>query len=96
MRCYWKVPGLGQRRNAGLTYSILAAVSFIIVSFGIYTVISSFFSMLQNTIEVILLNSVEYRLRFPLDVRHVSKRHPFSFILNLGNKVKSQGAKSSE
>jgi hypothetical protein len=41
------------------------------------------------------LNAVEYRLRFFLDVT-VSKRHPFSFIFNFGNKAKSQGAKSSE
>jgi hypothetical protein len=34
MRFYRKVPGLGQKRNAGLTYSILAAISFKIFSFG--------------------------------------------------------------
>jgi hypothetical protein len=28
MRCYQKVPGLGQKRNAGLIYTILAAISF--------------------------------------------------------------------
>jgi hypothetical protein len=37
-------------------------------------------------VEVIFLNAVEYCLRFPLDVRHY-----FSFIVNLGNKAKSQG-----
>jgi hypothetical protein len=36
---YHKVPGLGQRRNTGLTYSILAVISFKIVSLGMYTVI---------------------------------------------------------
>jgi hypothetical protein len=30
----WKVSGLGQKRNAGLTYSILAAIFFKIVSLG--------------------------------------------------------------
>jgi hypothetical protein len=39
MRYYWKVPGLGQKINAGLTYSILAAISFKIVFLGTYTVI---------------------------------------------------------
>jgi hypothetical protein len=38
-RCYRKVPGLGQKRNSGLTYSILSAMSFKIVSLGTYTVI---------------------------------------------------------
>jgi hypothetical protein len=38
-RFYWKVPGLGQKREAGLTYSILAAISFKIVSLGMYTAI---------------------------------------------------------
>jgi hypothetical protein len=32
MRFYRKVSKLGQKRNAGLTYSILAAISFKIVS----------------------------------------------------------------
>jgi hypothetical protein len=43
--CYQKVPGLGQKRNAGL---ILAAISFQIVSLGMYTVIPLFFFMLQK------------------------------------------------
>jgi hypothetical protein len=33
-RFYRKVPELGQKRNVGLTYSILAAISFKIVSLG--------------------------------------------------------------
>jgi hypothetical protein len=45
---YWKVPGLGQKRNADLTYSILAAISFKIVSLGTYIAIPLFFSMLQK------------------------------------------------
>jgi hypothetical protein len=48
MWCYWKVPRLGKKRNAGLTYSILPAMSFKIVLLGIYTVIPSFFSTLQK------------------------------------------------
>jgi hypothetical protein len=43
MRCCQKVPGLGQKRNAGLTYSILAAISFKIVSLGMYTAVPLFF-----------------------------------------------------
>jgi hypothetical protein len=34
---YLKVPGLGKKRYSGLTYSILAAISFKIVSLGTYT-----------------------------------------------------------
>jgi hypothetical protein len=47
MRCIGKVPGLGQKRIACLTYSILAAISIKIVSLGKYTAIQLFFSMLQ-------------------------------------------------
>jgi hypothetical protein len=39
MRVYWKVPGLCQKRNADLTFSILAAISFKIISLRTYTVI---------------------------------------------------------
>jgi hypothetical protein len=46
--------------------------------------------------EVTSLNAVEYHVWLPLDVRHCFKRHPFSFIFNLGNKAKSQQAKSGE
>jgi hypothetical protein len=66
---YWKVPGLGQKRNAGLTYSILAAISFKIVSLRTYTVIPSLFPCFKSTVEVIFLNVVKYCLWFPLDVR---------------------------
>jgi hypothetical protein len=38
-----KVPRLGQRRNAGLTYSILAAISYKIVSMETHTAIPLFF-----------------------------------------------------
>jgi hypothetical protein len=43
-----KVPGLGQKRNAGLTYSVLAAISFKVVTLGTYTAILWFFSTLQK------------------------------------------------
>jgi hypothetical protein len=65
MRFYRKVSGLGQKRNSGLTYSILADISFKIISLGTYTAIPLFFSHLKSTVEVIFLNAVEYRLRFP-------------------------------
>jgi hypothetical protein len=55
-----KVPTLGQKRNAGLTYSILAAISFKVVSLGTYTVIPSFFPCFKSAVEVIFLNAVEY------------------------------------
>jgi hypothetical protein len=58
---YWKVPALGQRRNAGLTNAILAAVSFKIVSLGMHTAIPSFFPEFRSTMEVIFLNAMEYR-----------------------------------
>jgi hypothetical protein len=47
-------------------------------------------------VEVIFLNAVKYLLRFPLDVRQCFKTSSFHFIFNLGNKEKSQGAKSGE
>jgi hypothetical protein len=59
---YWKVPGLGQKRNSRLTYSILAAISFKIVSLGMYTAIPSFLARFKSTVEVMFLNAVEYRL----------------------------------
>jgi hypothetical protein len=90
-RFYWKVPALGQKRNTGLTYSILAAIYFNIVSLGTYTTIPSFFPHFKSTAEVIFLTAVESGLQVPLDVR---ERHPFSFVFNLGNKAKSQGLSS--
>jgi hypothetical protein len=36
---YQEVPGLGQKRNSGLIYSILASITFKIVSLGTYTAI---------------------------------------------------------
>jgi hypothetical protein len=43
MSFYREVPRLGAKRNVGLTYSILAAISFKIVSLGTYTAIHGFF-----------------------------------------------------
>jgi hypothetical protein len=57
-----KAPRLGQKRNAGLTYSILAAISFKTDSLGTYTAILSLFSCFKSTVEVIFLNAVEYHL----------------------------------
>jgi hypothetical protein len=72
-RSYQKVPRLGQKRNTGLTYSVLAAISYKIVSLGMHTVILSFFPHFISTMEVIFHNAVEYHLQFPLDVRHCFK-----------------------
>jgi hypothetical protein len=94
MKFYQKVPGLGQKRNVGLTYSILADIYFKIVPLGMCTGIPSFFPCFKSTMEVIFLNAVP--LVIPFGCQTVSKRRPFSFILNLGSKAKSQGAKSSE
>jgi hypothetical protein len=54
---------------------------------GTYTAIPSFFPRFKSTVEVIVLNAVEYRLRFPLDVRHCFKTSPLQFHFNLGNKA---------
>jgi hypothetical protein len=70
---YQKVPGLGQKGNAGLTYSILAAISFKIVSLGTFSATPSFFPRFKSSVDVIFLNAVEYRLQFPLDIRHCLK-----------------------
>jgi hypothetical protein len=45
---YREVPGLGQKRNFGSTYSILAVISFKMVSLRTYTAIPLFFSTLQK------------------------------------------------
>jgi hypothetical protein len=50
---------------------------------------SIIFSMLKSTMEVICINAVEYRLPFPVDVRHC-------FIFNLRNRAKAQELKSAE
>jgi hypothetical protein len=59
---YQKVPGLGQKRNAGLTYSILAAIAFKIVPWERIQGSHCFFPQFRRTVEVIFLNAVEYHL----------------------------------
>jgi hypothetical protein len=54
---YQKVPRLGHKINAGLTYSILA-ISFKIVSLGTYTAIPLFFACFRSTVDVIFLDAV--------------------------------------
>jgi hypothetical protein len=77
---YRKVPELGQKKM--LPYSVLAAISF-----RTYTAIPSFFPRFKSSVEVIFLNAVEYRLRFPWMSDTVSKRRPISFIFNLGSEI---------
>jgi hypothetical protein len=91
MMCYLKVPGLGKKRDAGLTYSILAAISLKIVSLGTYTVIPSFFLHFKITMKVIFLNAVEYRLQFPLDVRHCFKTSSLQFHFQCGKQSEITG-----
>jgi hypothetical protein len=76
MTFYQKVPGLVQKINAGLTYSILAVIPYKIVSSGMYTAIPSFFPGFKSTVEVIFLNAVEYCLRFPFDVTQFQNAVP--------------------
>jgi hypothetical protein len=66
------------------THSILAAISFKIVSLGIYIVILSFFPCFKNTVEVMFLNAVEYFLRLLLDVRHCFKTSSLQFRFQFG------------
>jgi hypothetical protein len=61
-RFYWKVPRLGQKSNADLTYSILATISYKTVSLGTHTVIPSFSPCFRSTMKVIFLNALEYCL----------------------------------
>jgi hypothetical protein len=83
---YRKVPELGQKRNSGLTYSILATISF-----GTYTAILSFFPSFKSTVEVILINAVEYCLRFPLDVRRCLKMSSLQFHFQFGKQSENTG-----
>jgi hypothetical protein len=88
-RLYQKVPGQGKKRNAGLTYWILAAI-FKIVSFGMYT---SFFPHFKSTVEVISLDAVEYGLRFPLDVGHYFKTLSLQFNFQFGKQSDTKDKK---
>jgi hypothetical protein len=95
-KVYQKALGLGQKRNAGLTYSILAATSFKIVSLGAYTAIPLFFARFQNIVEAIFVNAVEYRLRFPLDVRHCFKMSSLQLHFQFGKHSEITGTKAGE
>jgi hypothetical protein len=91
MRCYQKVPGLGQKINAGLIYTILAAISFKSYLGNIYNdpiVFSTLQKAPWKSLSLMLSGTTCDSLWMP-DV--VSKRRPFTFIFNLGNKVKTQG-----
>jgi hypothetical protein len=84
--CYLKVPGLGQKRNDCLNYSILA-----VISFGTYTVIPWFFPRFRRTVEVTFLNAVEYHFRLPLDVKHCFKMSSLQFHFQLGKQSEITG-----
>jgi hypothetical protein len=88
---YRKVPGPGKKRNAGLTYSILAAISFKIVSLGTHTAIPTFSPRFKITVEVISLTAVEYRLRLPLDVRHCFETSSLQFNFQFGEQSEITG-----
>jgi hypothetical protein len=94
--CCWQVPGLSQKRNAGLPYSILAAVSFKIVSLGTYTVSPSYFVSFRSIMEVIFLIAVEYGLRFPLDVRHCFKTSSLQFQFSIWETKRNHSPASRE
>jgi hypothetical protein len=87
----YEVPGLSQKGNAGLTCSILAAISLKIVSLGMYTAISSFFPCFKSTVEVIFGNAVVYHLRFPVDVRHCFKTSSLQFHFQFGKQSEITG-----
>jgi hypothetical protein len=90
-RSYRKIPGLSEKRYAGLTYSILTITSFIIVSLGRYTAILSFFPQFKSTVELIFFNDIEYRLHIPLDVRHRSKTSSLQFHFQLRKRSEITG-----
>jgi hypothetical protein len=66
---------------------ILAVISFRVVSLGTYTVVPLFFPRFKSTLEVIFLNALEYRLRFPLDVGHCFKTSSFQFHFQFGKQI---------
>jgi hypothetical protein len=49
------------------------------------------FPRLKSTVEVIFLNSVEYRLRFPLDVGHSFKTSSLQFYFQFGKQSEITG-----
>jgi hypothetical protein len=85
------VPGLGVKRNAGLTYLIFASIS-LKDAWERIQQSHRFFPRFKSNMEVIFLNVLVYHQRFYLWMSDtLSKRRRFSFIFNLGNKAKSQG-----
>jgi hypothetical protein len=83
-------------KNAGLTYLILSAISFKIVSLGTYTEIPSFFPCFKSTIEVIFLNAVEYRFAIPFGCQILLQKIIPSVSFSIGKTAKSWGAKSNK
>jgi hypothetical protein len=61
-----------------------------------YTTIPSFFPHFRNTVEVIFLNAVEYRLLFPLDVKTLFQNIILSVSFSIWETERNHGAKSSE
>jgi hypothetical protein len=82
-----------QKRNAGLTYLILAATSFKLVPLRMYTAIPSLLHASKGTWKSFSLTLPSTVCDYFSMSDIVSKRHPFSSIFNLGKKAKSQGAK---
>jgi hypothetical protein len=59
---------------------------------GTYTAAPSFFPRFKSIVTVIVLNAVEYRLRFPLDVRHCFKTSSLQFHFQCGKQSEITGA----
>jgi hypothetical protein len=91
----YEVLGLG-KKNAGLTYSILGAISLKMASLGTYTVSPSFFPRFKSILEVIFLNAVEYRSLFSLDITCCFKTLSLQFHFKFGKQSEITGAISSE
>jgi hypothetical protein len=86
---YWKVPGLGQKRDGGWTYSILVAISFnICVLWNVYSNPIFFHASKAPWKSLyLMLSSTACNFLWMSDI--VSKRHHFSFIFNLGVSVEA-------
>jgi hypothetical protein len=84
---YQKVPGVVKNRNSAVTYFILAAISFKIVSLRTYTAIPSFSPYIKSALEIIFLNTGEY----PLDVRHFFKTLSIQFHFQFGKQSEITG-----
>ena len=76
--------------------SNLAAIPFKVVPLGSYAPIPAPLPILECPLEILFFKRVEHLLRFALNLFHRPKRRPFIFNFVLGNKKKSQGAKSGE